>query len=78
MSPEFLPVKRKRKRDPRKTLNVRVQPRTKALLNQVARRRGQPVSVIVRKYIREGLNREGIAKERQLVLSQKFTNEKER
>ena len=50
----------------------------KALLNQVARRRGLPVSVIVRKYIREGLNREGITRERQLVLSQNVIQENEK
>lgn len=50
----------------------------KALLNQVARRRGLPVSVIVRKYVREGLNREGITKERQLVLSQNVIQENEK
>ena len=63
MSPEFLPVKRRRRSDPRKALNIRVPPRMNALLQKVSRRSGQPVSLIVRKYIREGLGREGVTGE---------------
>jgi len=57
---DFLPVKRRKKRDPRKKLSLQVPPKMKALLRKVAHREGTDVAVIVRKYIRDGLREDGL------------------